>query len=374
MKYITGSVKFFFLLFLLSHPIEPVFSQPKELPRLTLGVLPFSHAGVQQHEAVSLSHRLHSGLVQTRQFRVVEIEKVSDLLHEMGLQQTGACTDEICVAQAGNMLGAQWMVTGAVGKVGWTYTVDVRIIDVETRQTILTITRDFRGVIDALLSLMYDIAEEMAEKTAQKLKAGGLEVDVFPADAAVYLDGMFRGYAPLEIKTVPIGEHRLEIKKEGYLNWEDTIIIEPLRTRKIDEALKRLCILTLNSVPAGATVFIDDEYIGKTPCSQTLPEGYYKLKLRKRYHLIHEQNISLNKNETLTIELKKDQKWLSRPPKLRTKNRSQLREKRSSKKWLWMVGGTVLVGGGITAWMLTQKAEEEKPVEVIGLPPEPPIQ
>ncbi|MBN2011709.1 hypothetical protein JW960_20435 [candidate division KSB1 bacterium] len=110
----------------------PAAAQEDQLPKLTIAVLPFEATGVQPCEAVSLSKRLHSGLVQTGQFRVVEIERVDDLLREMGLQQTGACTDAECVVQVGNMLGARWMGAGSVGLVGKTYIVDVRVMDVES--------------------------------------------------------------------------------------------------------------------------------------------------------------------------------------------------------------------------------------------------
>ena len=128
------------------------------MPKLTLGVIPFKATGVQTHEAVSLSNRLHSELVKTQQFRVVETESVNEVLNEIGCQQTGMCTDEECAARVGNMLGAQWMVTGSVGKVGRTYTVDVRMIDVESRQLFFTTSRDCRGLIDVLLNLMDAIA------------------------------------------------------------------------------------------------------------------------------------------------------------------------------------------------------------------------
>lgn len=128
MKVIFSILMIFILNSILSFQL--VYSNER-LPQLTLGVIPFSHAGIKDYEAISLSNRLHSGLVQTNQFQVIETEKVTALFNEMGLQQAGTCTDERCVSQAGHMLGAQWMVTGTVGKVGSTYSLDIRIIDVE---------------------------------------------------------------------------------------------------------------------------------------------------------------------------------------------------------------------------------------------------
>ena len=196
----------------------PIYGQVKNQRKLTLAVLPFSNAGVREYEAISLSNRLHSELIKTRRFRVVENEKVNDILKEMGFQQIGACTSEECVVQVGNMLGARLMVTGSVGKVGRTYTVDVRIIDVQTRGVLMAKTGNTRGKIDELLVLMSQIARIFAN---------------------------------------PGSEPPVVQEKEG-------------------------------------------------------------------------------------------------------------------KKWWWLVGSTILIGGGITAWLLTEKVQKGETVQVIGTPPDPP--
>jgi len=136
-------------------------AQEKKPVKLTLAVLPFSSAGVKEYEAISLSNRLHSELVKTGRFQVVELEKVEALLKEIAFHQSGIFREEY-VAQVGQMLGAQLMVSGSVGKVGNTYTVDVRIINVRTRQVIFARTRNSRGQIDELLLLMNEIAWEVA--------------------------------------------------------------------------------------------------------------------------------------------------------------------------------------------------------------------
>ena len=138
-----------------------IYSQERKKIKPSLAVLPFSSAGVKDYEAVSLSNRLHSELVKTKRFQVVEIEKVEAMLQEIAFHQSGIFREEY-VAQVGKMLGAQMMVTGSVGKVGNTYTVDVRIINVRNRRVIFAKTSNSTGKIDALLQLMNEIAWELA--------------------------------------------------------------------------------------------------------------------------------------------------------------------------------------------------------------------
>jgi TolB-like protein len=133
----------------------------------TLALLPFSSAGVKEYEAISLSNRLYSELVKTKRFQVVEIEKVEALLKEIAFQQSGIFREEY-VAQVGQMLGAQMMVTGSVGKVGNTYTVDVRIINVRNRRVIYAKTSNSTGKIEELLQLMNEIAWEIAHPKSKQ--------------------------------------------------------------------------------------------------------------------------------------------------------------------------------------------------------------
>ncbi len=62
------------------------------------------------------------------------MQKVEDILSEQGLQQTGACANDQCVAEVGHLLGVELMLAGYIGYIGSTYSVDVRIIDVKTRK------------------------------------------------------------------------------------------------------------------------------------------------------------------------------------------------------------------------------------------------
>jgi len=142
-------------------------AQEKRVPKLTLAVLPFSSAGIKDYEAVSLSNRLHSELVKTKRFKVVEIEKVEALLKEIAFHQSGIFREEY-VAHVGKMLGAQLILAGSVGKVGNTYTVDVRIISVQSRRVIKASTGNSKGKTDDLLQLMNDIARELAHPKAKK--------------------------------------------------------------------------------------------------------------------------------------------------------------------------------------------------------------
>ncbi len=351
----------------------PVLAQEKEPPKLTLGIIPFQASGVKDYEAVTLSNRLHSELVKTKQFRVVETDRVADVLREIGFQQTGVCTDNKCAARVGNQLGAQWMVTGSVGKVGYTYTVDVRMIDVESRQVFLTSSRNHKGMIDGLLILIDGIANELALKTKSQLKTGSIEIISKPVGAYVYIDEKITGRTPFHLETIAIGDHLIEVKNNGYVPWKETISIYPLQQKKVYTELKKIYQLKILSSPPYASIYFNGKYIANTPWSKKLPEGSYTLKVSKTKYITEEKTINLTQDEQVLFELerKEVQDMVAKLRNDRIKEQ-ELREKKGGKGWLWAVGSAVLIGGGVAAVLLLKGSEENKTSDVIGTPPDPP--
>ena len=54
-----------------------------------------------------------------------------EILKEQGFQQTGCVSNE-CVVEIGALLGVQQMISGSIGRVGETYTIDIELISVQT--------------------------------------------------------------------------------------------------------------------------------------------------------------------------------------------------------------------------------------------------
>ncbi len=121
------------------------------LCQTTIAVVDFNAHGVSVHEAATLTDRLRNELFNTNKFRVLEREMMEAVLKEQGFQQTG-CTSSECLVEIGQLIGVSQMIGGSIGKVGETYTVLLRVIDVETGEVVKTATRDVSGRIDVLLT------------------------------------------------------------------------------------------------------------------------------------------------------------------------------------------------------------------------------
>ncbi|GAB4181322.1 MAG: hypothetical protein Kow00108_18020 [Calditrichia bacterium] len=130
-----------------------------------VAVLELDQAGITTEESRILTDRLRYELIRTNHFTVLERSKMEEILKEQTFQLSG-CTSDECLVEVGRLVGVQFMVGGSVGKIGNLYTVNVRLIDVETATVTRNAVVDYRGTIDGLLT-------EGLKKAARRL--AGLE-------------------------------------------------------------------------------------------------------------------------------------------------------------------------------------------------------
>ncbi|SVE23050.1 uncharacterized protein METZ01_LOCUS475904, partial [marine metagenome] len=83
---------------------------------------------------------------------------------EQGFQQTG-CTSEECAVEVGQLLGVQNMIGGSIGRVGETFTLDVRMISVQSGISLMTKQKTYAGKIDGLIIEVEVLAYELYEAT-----------------------------------------------------------------------------------------------------------------------------------------------------------------------------------------------------------------
>ena len=142
----------------------------------TVAVLDFEGRGISQMEAATLTDRLMSELTNTNAVIMVERQQIDEILTEQGFQQSG-CTSDECAAEVGALLGVEKMISGAIGKIGDSYTIDVKIFSVETGATEKTVSKTYSGKVDGLITEIEITAWEIVgleapEYLVAKQKAG----------------------------------------------------------------------------------------------------------------------------------------------------------------------------------------------------------
>ncbi len=118
----------------------------------TIAVLDLeTQEGVPESYRGPLSDMVRTALFNTRRFRVMERNKMEEILKEQAFQLLD-CTSDECAVEMGRLLGVQQMVAGSVSKLGETHTITLRLIDVETGEVLAAEMTSCRCTIDEVIS------------------------------------------------------------------------------------------------------------------------------------------------------------------------------------------------------------------------------
>ena len=152
--------------------------------KFTLAILNLDAKGVSSVEAEVLSEKLRSQIIQlvdserykknvnNVSYEVVEREQMDKILSQFEVQNTG-CVSDSCAIEFGKMLQVDRIIVGSIGRVGNTYSVSSRIVDVGSAKTIATADRQYRGDIENLFdSVIVVIAKDIiiGKKKKSKMK------------------------------------------------------------------------------------------------------------------------------------------------------------------------------------------------------------
>ncbi|MCB9496829.1 MAG: hypothetical protein H6686_08105 [Fibrobacteria bacterium] len=142
----------------------------------TAAVVDFQARGVSPEETQILADRFRAELSQLDAFRLLERERMDQVLVEQGFQETG-CTSTECAVQTGRILGVRRMIAGSVAHIGNTWSVSAREIDVETGEIGRSAVVDMKEPVDVVLTKgMGQLARKLVGATPkpQEAKATGL--------------------------------------------------------------------------------------------------------------------------------------------------------------------------------------------------------
>ena len=105
--------------------------------RHTVAILDFEGQGISAQEVQTLTERMRSEIGSTNAIRLIERKAIESIMAEQGLAQSGCVSDE-CAAEVGQLLGVQFMISGSIGKMGKSYTIDAKMFSVESGETVRT--------------------------------------------------------------------------------------------------------------------------------------------------------------------------------------------------------------------------------------------
>ncbi len=121
--------------------------------------------------------------------------------------------------------------------------------------------------------------------------------------AQVFLNGSPIGDTSQPLENIDAGEHQLTLKADRYQTLEMPIDIEGKeKTQRLDVALEpNWADISINSIPAGATVFSDDVALGETPLTAELLAGKRNLLVKLDGHKSWRQSIRVTAQDAKVL-------------------------------------------------------------------------
>lgn len=145
----------------------------EDRPRIS--VLDFAASGISVAEVRVFVDYVSSHIVDIGKYRVIDRMQRDAILREIEFSQAD-CADEKCQLEIGRMLSAAHIVVGSIGKVGARYLLNIKLIEVETGETLKAGSEKYNSIEDLIddsqrlvyaflgESLQVQIVEEQDEK------------------------------------------------------------------------------------------------------------------------------------------------------------------------------------------------------------------
>lgn len=108
---------------------------------------------------------------------------------------------------------------------------------------------------------------------------GSIHVTSEPTNADVYIDDVKVGTTPYQSHSVLIGNRNIRLQKDGYKMEEQSVLVKERETVEVSKTMSEYNVMQLTSIPAGAEVYLNGYYRGKTPINILSSEKTEKVKM-----------------------------------------------------------------------------------------------
>ena len=115
--------------------------------------------------------------------------------------------------------------------------------------------------------------------------------------AWVTVDNVKYGLTPVTIDSLSVGPHQLELAAGDYTTIEQKINVVEENVLSYSFQLKRSCMVTIISDRPDDQVFVNGEYVGKTPVTIERPFGTYSIKVKRSIYYSTEEEVTLSPDD-----------------------------------------------------------------------------
>ena len=295
----------------------------QEEARINIAVFDFKGINISEMESATISEFLRTGLINSGSFNVVEKENMEKILNEAAFQQSG-CTSDECAIQIGKILNVKKMVVGSVSQSFGMYYINLRFVDVEKATSEFALTEEAETgrelvkstarLVDGIVAKMTGRQQKEEAVMAPKAQAepkpeekiilpASLDIKTDPAGLSIRLDGEDKGLTPAVLENIPAGMHKLRLYGEHSGDTAENITLSENQKLIVRKTLPKYGYLSVKTDPDRAEILLNGSQSGYSPMEgKKLPEGSYKLKIRKKGYLDTVKELEIYYGKVAAVE------------------------------------------------------------------------
>ncbi len=251
-----------------------------------IAVLPFYDANAQAKEVEfgrTVSAMMATALRSNTNFIVLERGELNQILTEQAVGISGI-TREMSQSFS-DLYNVEVLLSGDVSLINSTLHIDARLIETGSSKIVVALystCQDLRNIRQVVVNLAREL-----EQAYLRQWMGSIRIISEPVGAEVYLDGNYFGMTvedtPLDISDMLEGTYTLKFIRGGYYDWEGEILVLAKMERFVKVSLiAKPGAMNIYSEPAGAEIYMDNNYMGVTPLSlKKVAEGEHEIRLVK---------------------------------------------------------------------------------------------
>ena len=125
---------------------------------------------------------------------------------------------------------------------------------------------------------------------------GKVTINSIP-QSTISVDGVDYGLTPATIDNLSVGSHNVELSADAYTTLVQKINVEEEKETSYLLTLNHSCFATIITDKEGDQVYIDSEFVGKTPVTIERPYGTYSVLVLRSGQTSEEQEITLSADD-----------------------------------------------------------------------------
>jgi curli biogenesis system outer membrane secretion channel CsgG len=144
-------------------PLSKSLTPKKEKALGYVAVMRFESFSIDSGGSMVITDIFTNQIQANGKYRVMERSQMNKILSEQGFQNSGACNSTECAVEIGRLLSIDKMFIGSIGKLGESWFINVRLIDIKTGEILSNLSKKVLGKVDNLSSAAIQMANEFSQ-------------------------------------------------------------------------------------------------------------------------------------------------------------------------------------------------------------------